>query len=110
MQDPSSAIGSWNFGPAESAVHSVEEVARETIKIWGSGTVTTEANGNQLHEAKLLQLNCDKARNLLQWSPQWDFATTIKETITWYRSKYDGQSAIDISSEQLERYERSAND
>ncbi len=110
MQDPVSAVGSWNFGPPETAVHSVEDVARECINVWGSGTVSVEPDDDQLHEATLLKLNCSKARNLLQWSPRWDFTTTIRETILWYRATYDGQSAIDISSMQLNNYERSADD
>ncbi|MEK7410750.1 MAG: CDP-glucose 4,6-dehydratase [Actinomycetota bacterium] len=110
MHDPESAVGSWNFGPPETAVHSVEEVARESIKVWGSGTIFLETKNDSLHEAMLLQLNCDKARNFLQWSPRWDFTRTINETITWYRAHFDGQPAIDISSEQLKHYERSTND
>lgn len=110
LQDPTTAIGSWNFGPPETAVHSVEDVARECINVWGSGTVSIETNHDQMHEAMLLQLNCDKARDLLRWSPQWDFTRTINETISWYRAIREGQSAINISSEQLKEYERSAHD
>lgn len=107
LHDPALAIGSWNFGPPETAVHSVEEVALECIKVWGSGTISVEPTSDQLHEAMLLQLNCDKARDLLQWSPRWDFTRTIRETISWYRATCEGQPAIDISSEQLKYYERS---
>ena len=109
-RDPASAVGSWNFGPPESAVHSVADLARECIRVWGSGTVSVESSNDQLHEAKLLKLNCSKARDFLQWSPRWNFATTIKETISWYRKIFDGQSAIQIGSEQLANYERSTND
>jgi CDP-glucose 4,6-dehydratase len=110
MQDPSSAIGSWNFGPPESAVHSVEDVARECISVWGSGTVSVEPEDDQLHEARLLKLNCSKAREFLQWSPRWNFATTINETISWYRATYDGKSARSVSSLQLKNYEMSSDD
>lgn len=109
MRNPKPVIGSWNFGPPETAVHSVEEVALECIKIWGSGTVSIEPITDQLHEATLLQLNCDKARDLLQWTPRWNFTRTISETISWYQATCDGQSSIDISSEQLRHYEGSTN-
>ena len=110
MHDPESVSGSWNFGPPETAVHSVEDVARECINAWGSGTVSIEPNDDQLHEAMLLKLNCDKSRDFLQWLPRWDFAQTIRETVSWYRSTHEGRSVIDISSEQLKHYERSAHD
>jgi CDP-glucose 4,6-dehydratase len=109
MKDPQGATGSWNFGPPETAVHSVEEVALESIKVWGSGNISVDTNLDQLHETKLLQLNCNKARDFLQWSPRWDFARTVSETISWYRATCDGQSAIEMSSEQLKQYERSTN-
>ncbi|MEO5974663.1 MAG: CDP-glucose 4,6-dehydratase [Ilumatobacteraceae bacterium] len=109
LLDPASAIGSWNFGPRESAVHSVEDLARECIRVWGSGAVSIEPDNGQLHEAMLLKLNCDKAREFLQWSPRWDFKRTIRETISWYRATCEGQPAIDISSEQLQHYEGTSN-
>ena len=110
LQNPHSAIGSWNFGPPESAVHSVEDLARECIRVWGSGTVSIEPDNDQLHEAMLLKLNCTKARDFLQWSPRWDFTATIRETISWYRAIYDGQSAVEIGCEQLKNYERLPSD
>lgn len=110
IQDPTSATGSWNFGPPETAVHSVQDVALECIKVWGSGTVSIEPNNDQLLEAMLLKLNCTKARDLLQWSPRWNFTRTIHETVSWYRATFEGQSAIEISSEQLKDYERSTHD
>ncbi len=109
IRDPDMASGSWNFGPPESAVHSVEDLARECIKVWGSGTVSVEPDSEQLHEAKLLKLNCAKARKLLQWSPRWDWATTIGETVSWYRSVIDGQSVTEIGSAQLKKYEETTN-
>ncbi|MFA5774464.1 MAG: CDP-glucose 4,6-dehydratase [Ilumatobacteraceae bacterium] len=109
IRDPEMASGSWNFGPPESAVHSVEDLARECIKVWGSGTVSVEPDSEQLHEATLLKLNCAKARKLLQWSPRWDWATTIGEAVSWYRSVIDGQSVTEIGSAQLKKYEETTN-
>ncbi len=110
IKDPAAAVGSWNFGPLDTAVHSVEQVALECIDVWGSGSVSVQQSDDQFHEAMLLQLNCDKARDLLQWSPRWEFTQTINETISWYQARCEGKPAIDISSEQLKHYERSAHD
>lgn len=110
LNNPKSLAASWNFGPSESAVHSVEEVARECIKIWGSGEIRIETDENTLHEATLLQLNCERARKELKWSPRWDFTKTIFETVSWYQETASEINVIDITAKQLAQYEVSAND
>jgi len=110
LNDPKSVTGPWNFGPPETAVHSVEDVARECVKVWGSGDVRIETDENAVHEATLLQLNCSKARRELDWSPRWDFTRTIFETISWYQETANEKNVIDVTSKQLAQYEGSAND
>jgi len=109
-ESPKSVTGSWNFGPPETAVHSVEDVARECVKIWGYGEISIEIDENAVHEATLLQLNCDKARRELGWSPRWDFKKTIFETISWYKAVSGTKKVLDITAEQLSEYEVSADD
>ena len=110
LNDPKSVTASWNFGPPETAVHSVEDVARECVKVWGSGDIRIETGEDILHEATLLQLNCNKARKELDWNPRWDFAKTIFETISWYQETSSEQNVIDVTAKQLVEYEGSTND
>ena len=110
IRAPKSVSGSWNFGPPESAVHSVEDVARECVKVWGPGSINIEIDEDAVHEATLLQLNCDKARKELGWSPRWNFKKTISETIAWYKALSGSEKAINISTKQLYEYEVSADD
>lgn len=110
MDDPKSFTGSWNFGPPETAIHSVEDVARESIKVWGAGSIRTESNEDAVHEATLLQLNCDKATKELHWYPRWDFSRTISETISWYKETAGGANVIDVTLKQLNQYEESNHD
>jgi len=107
---PKSVTGSWNFGPPESAVHSVEDVARECIKVWGSGEINIKIDRDAVHEATLLQLNCVKARKELGWSPRWDFKKTIFETISWYKAVSRSKKALNVTTKQLSEYEASADD
>ena len=37
-----------------------------------------------------LEVNDDKIRKELEWSPAIDFEDALKETIAWYREEYDG--------------------
>ena len=41
---------------------------------------------NTLHEAQLLQLNCDKANQILKWYPRWKIDKTLTKTVEWYES------------------------
>lgn len=107
---PKSIDGSWNFGPAASAVHSVEDVARECLKIWGSGTIKIEIDEGAVHEATLLQLNCEKARKELGWAPKWNFEKTIFETISWYKSVTNSKKVIELTAKQISEYEVFADD
>ena len=45
-------------------------------------------NDDDFHEAGLLNLTTDKARNLIGWFPVWDFSESIERTIDWYRKIY----------------------
>ena len=110
LNSPIGNMGSWNFGPPENAVHTVQEVTENVLKEWGSGTLRILSTPNKLHEAVLLQLNCDKARVQLGWKPKWDFSKTIHETIKWYKQAEAGVNTFESSSEQLKTYEMSAND
>ena len=110
LNSPIGNMGSWNFGPPENAVHTVQEVTENVLKEWGSGTLRILSTPNKLHEAVLLQLNCDKARVQLGWKPKWDFSKTIHETIKWYKQAEAGVNTFVSSSEQLKTYETSAND
>jgi CDP-glucose 4,6-dehydratase len=100
-----SVSGSWNFGPRSDEVRSVSDVTQEAIAIWGSGSVTLDNNRDHPHEATLLQLDCSKAQAELNWSPQWDFVTTMHETVTWYKSVYNGLNSIDVTQQHLLKYE-----
>ena len=96
--------GAWNFGPDENSVHSVKDVVRECISNWGSN-IAIELHESDVHEAGLLQLNCDKARQELQWSPRWDFKRTFQETTEWYKRASQGEHVGAITLEQITRYE-----
>lgn len=110
LQDSGGNMGSWNFGPPETAVHTVQEVTEAAIREWGSGAVDISSDHETPHEALLLQLNCDKAREQLGWAPRWDFQKTIHETIKWYKDFSDGVDTFSSSTEQLATYELSQHD
>jgi CDP-glucose 4,6-dehydratase len=71
---------------------------------FGKGNINSEASAEKYHEARLLQLNCDKAHQVLRWYPRWDFERTLDMTVDWYKNVYDGGEAADITRKQLHEY------
>jgi CDP-glucose 4,6-dehydratase len=106
LTSPSIARGAWNFGPPEDSVHSVLDVVNSCVKNWGSETVI-HSHHSDVHEAGLLQLNCQKAHDLLHWSPRWDFERTVSETTEWYQRTSLGEEPRTVTLEQITRYEES---
>jgi CDP-glucose 4,6-dehydratase len=109
-KNPKKYSSSWNFGPNHHSVKTVHDVTKKIIQFWGKGEIKIQQQKNQPYEAKLLQLDCSKAHQNLNWFPLWNFNDTIFETVQWYKRIHKGSSAIKVSSEQIEHYMREKND
>lgn len=95
---------SWNFGPRENDVHTVKNVADRCVTAWGSGSVVVDPSRDSVHEATLLQLNCDKAAHRLRWHPRWSYETTVDRTIAWYRRWYAGEPCGELVKSDIDEY------
>lgn len=97
--------GAWNFGPHVGDVRTVLDVAQAIAAQFDEGKVIVDEPANRPHEAQLLQLNSDKARQLLQWNTRWDFEQTLAATGSWYKQVFvEGIPASVVSREQISRY------
>lgn len=97
--------GAWNFGPPVGDVRTVLDVANTIVDQFGKGSVEVHEPKSKQHEAHLLQLNSDKARQRLGWSTRWDFGKTLEMTAGWYRDVLiGGEAALDVSRRQLVDY------
>ena len=96
--------GSWNFGPSTSEVRTVQGVATLIVQTLGRGTIEVVGDQSQHHEARLLQLNCDKAHQDLGWQPRWNVEKTLSATALWYKAIMDGGDAESISRDQLKDF------
>jgi len=76
---------SWNFGPEENQVLTVEEVLLYANNIWDKIHFKVENQVNNPHEDGLLSLNIEKAKKNLGWSPKWNNIKSITKTIEWYK-------------------------
>ena len=102
--EPARFSGPWNFGPDTDSIRTVGELAQKIIECWGSGSTEVAEIKNAPHEARLLHLNCDKARSLLGWRPRWGFERAIEETVGWYKEVCSGSPALEVSRRQIKEY------
>ncbi len=99
----------FNFGPSATANHSVEELIIEMEKHWENVAWNNLSDiSNQMPEAGLLKLNCDKAQTYLNWMPALNFEENIKMTIEWYKAYYENEDMYSYSIKQIEKYEKKA--
>jgi CDP-glucose 4,6-dehydratase len=103
-QNPKKWSGSWNFGPSTNEVRTVQNVAETIVYHFGKGSIEIVESETKVHEAKLLQLNCDKAQQLLNWSPRWNTEKTLKETALWYKYFLNGENVECITKAQISEF------
>lgn len=102
--------GSWNFGPNSTSNRSVEELVTEILKHWGQGKMEVAKVDGAVHEANLLQLNCDKAKALLNWNPVWNFKKTIFYTTNWYKHYQAKEDIVKVTKDQILSFMGEIND
>lgn len=102
--EPERHAGSWNFGPSTANVRTVADVANAISERFNNNPVETVQSRNHHHEARLLQLNCDKAHQMLGWYPRWSVDKTIAATAEWYKSVLDGRQVEEVTRAQLHDY------
>jgi CDP-glucose 4,6-dehydratase len=102
--EPDKYKGSYNFGPDNGEMHTVKELTEELIAYWGTGNIKITNPEINLPEAKILHLNCDKAKIILHWYPKWNFKKSIEQTAVWYKRIQAGENAREITKEQIIEY------
>tara|TARA_B100001996_G_scaffold73976_1_gene54579 strand:- start:842 stop:1909 length:1068 start_codon:yes stop_codon:yes gene_type:complete len=97
----------FNFGPSDNNEYSVKDLVDELSKQWPNSTwIDTSKNNQDLYEASLLSLNCEKALKLLEWKSILNFPETAKWTGEWYYAYYNHgkQHAYKLTIQQIEKY------
>lgn len=100
------ATGGWNFGPERRDERAVLEVAQAVVAALGRGRIDIDADAAGLHEAKMLRLDCTKARLGLGWTPVTGFDDCVRLTAGWYAGWANGRPAAGLCAEQIAEYER----
>jgi CDP-glucose 4,6-dehydratase len=88
LEGKTEMAGAWNFGPDNQHNVTVLELVKQAVSIWPVVQYDFE-KAPQPHEAGYLMLDSTKANKLLKWKTVWDFETTVRQTIAWYREFYE---------------------
>jgi len=98
----------FNFGPKPESVLTVAEVAKKVVENYDRGEVVVQKADN-LHEAGLLMLNIEKAKDILGWMPVYTADEAIKTTVDWYKKFYTDEDEIEgmleFTIEQIQNYQ-----
>ena len=93
--------GAWNFGPSMREVRTVYDVAHVITSHLGKGTIEVDSTNRSVHEAHLLQLNCDQAHQRLGWYPRWNADKTLEATALWYKAFLDNADPRTLTISQI---------
>ncbi|MAV69697.1 MAG: CDP-glucose 4,6-dehydratase [Candidatus Marinimicrobia bacterium] len=96
---------SYNFGPLPKNDHTVLDLIKKLNKrYFNNNTKAYElVKESFFSEAKLLKLDCSKAKEELNWQPNLDFENTVKLTADWY-SKYQSSDIKNLNKLQIDYF------
>ena len=98
----------FNFGPNEDSVLTVADVAQRVVNQYEKGKVVV-GQKSDLHEANLLMLNIEKAKEILGWSPVYTADEAIQNTIEWYKNFYNNEATLEFTLNQIQDYQNRIN-
>ncbi len=102
-ENPKKYSDSWNFGPNENGVKSVQWIIDQMIELWPGNSWILDERKNP-HEAEILNLDISKASKLLDWKPTWDLKITLKNTLRWYRQWSKGADMRKLCQNEIISY------
>ena len=87
MEDDNLMGEAFNF--SYETPKSILEVVQDILYMMDSDLMPVIQNGES-NEMKHQYLTSQKARNLLNWKPNFDYNSGLRRTIEWYRDYFDG--------------------
>lgn len=103
-KEPTRFSGAWNFGPRDEDAREVLWVVKKMAQIWGDGALWEIDKFEHDHEANFLKLDTSKARQLLNWHPQWNLQKSLNQIISWDNAWVNGEDMHKKCLEQISEY------
>lgn len=96
--------GGWNFGPEDTANHSVKDLIDKILMFDHRGGYEIPEQVEKPHEATFLKLDISKAVNNLKWRPVLSFAETVEFTLQGYQDDFAKENLFEKRVAQIELY------
>jgi CDP-glucose 4,6-dehydratase len=106
LDAPSQFCTSFNFGPDDDDVWSVERIATKLVEMWGEGAAWTHDSLPSVHEDHYLTLDTSRARRQLGWQPRLRVEANLQWTVNWYRNWQRGADMKHETLAQIARFEQ----
>ena len=104
-KNPSDYSGGWNFGPDSDNFKNVFNVVELANQFWDNNSKFKIMEDKYFKESKILILNNNKMKRMLNINPKLDIETTLRLTIDWYKKYYNGKNITQAIDQQLNDYE-----
>ena len=95
----------WNFGPNDANSKPVSWVVKRLADLWGHNAKWNTSSKSQAHEAKILQLDCSKAKSILGWKSKLNLEKALEWTHEWYHAYHSKEDMPKFTRDQISSYQ-----
>ncbi len=94
----------WNFGPKDHDCKPVNWILDKMVDSWKEKASWELDKNHAPHEAKLLKLDCSKAKDKLLWEPKWNLEKTLGLIVDWHQNWISGENMQHICLQEIVAY------
>ena len=97
---------SFNFGPKKLNNKSVNDVINLINKDFNNSVrvIKKVNNSKNYHESKILMLNSDKSKKILNWETKYNLEQSIKLTSFWFKEFFAKKNILKVTQNQIIKY------
>ena len=97
---------SFNFGPRKLGNQSVNNVINLINKDFNNSVKVIKKNNNSkdYNESKILMLNSNKSKKILNWKNKYNFIQSIKLTSLWFKKYLEKKNILKVTQDQILKY------
>lgn len=96
--------GAYNIGPNDDDNLKTRNMVELFCQTWGHGQNWKIQTSNDVHEAKLLQLDHSKITKLLGWKPLWTAKEAVIQSVRWYQAFLKHEDIKLVMEHQIQEY------
>jgi CDP-glucose 4,6-dehydratase len=98
--------GAFNFGPNKSNNKSVNNIIKLINKDFNNSVKVIKKVNNlkSYHENKILMINSDKSKKLLNWQTKYNIEKSIKLTSSWFKDFFEKKNILKMTQNQILKY------